>query len=100
MRTYRKKLEVIIRNQSRQINCLLYLHCFVIHFYAAKTPDSKSDEDVKIKEKENTTPEKTTSTVKPEDNAAGEGSRRRRIKKKKMITKTFEDEDGYISINQ
>lgn len=64
----------------------------------AKTPEPKSDEDVVMKEKENTTPEKTNGINSKESTAHGDGPKKHRVKGKKMVTRTYEDEEGYISM--
>lgn len=59
-----------------------------------------SDEDTAMvtKEKENTTPEKKNEQFETNGSVTDEaGPNKRRYKAKKMVKRTYEDEDGYIS---
>lgn len=67
-----------------------------------EAPNSKDDkmecdeETVVKKEKENKTPSPEKADPN-KSNAGSTGSRKRRIKVKKMVTRTYEDDDGFIS---
>lgn len=57
----------------------------------------ETDEEPTVKkEKENKTPSPQKSEQKQANGSAGD-SKKRRAKVKKMVTKTYEDEDGFIS---
>lgn len=68
----------------------------MIEFAGTKEALPDSDEDEPKKEKENTTPEKKNNH-KMETDADDKVPKKRRIKAKRMVTKTYEDEDGFIS---
>jgi len=57
--------------------------------------DAAGDADVSMKEKENKTPPKNNSEN--NDNDTATVPQKRRFKTKRMVTKTYEDEDGYIN---
>lgn len=68
-----------------------------IHFTGKKEASPPAiDEDVEMKEKENTTPEKHQNDVETDASANDSAPKRRRYKAKKQVKRTYEDEDGYI----
>lgn len=62
-----------------------------------KTERSEDEESVVKKEKENKTPSPEKLDTKQTNAGGSGGNRKRRTKVKKMVTRTYEDDEGFIS---